>query len=877
LNAAQTQEPGRALPDGDLTMLFTDIEGSTQLLHELGDLYGDVLAEHHRVLREVWPAHGGMEIHADGDAFLVAFREARAAVRAASAAQSALASNLWPHDGEVRVRMGLHTGNVRIRHDDFWGIDVHYAARLCSAAHGGQVLLSATTRALVGDVAAEDLGEHALKDFPAARKLYHLSLPGRTSADFAPPRTLETVRTNLPSVSTRLVGRNRELEFLRDRLESGARLVTITGVGGSGKSRLALECGAALVASFRDGVFLAGLASITGEDKVAFAIANAVGAPCDDGRGPEALLAEHLARRELLLIVDNMEHLLGTASLMPRLLEASPGLRILATSQAPLHVRGELVMPLDSLAVPLEGEHDATAMERVPAVALFVERARAADPTFELSADTAPAVAELCRRLDGLPLALELAAARVRLGGPQRLLAGLERGIDSLGSGGRDLPERQRGLRAALDWTVSLLGDEERALFAGLGAFAEAWTLDQLDWMFGAEFDVWEASAALMDFSLIRTRGDGRFTMAEAVRTYAKALLDEQGRADHCHARHAAMLTEDAEAIYNDALLDVSAQIARTLDLMREFAAALRWTAVHDPAAYRRLLAALGMSYYLSGNLSVLAEDLLALAAGDERDDDVSARVCMSESLVYAAKGDNRSSVLAARRSVERCRQLGDHSGEALALIREAHMLTFLAPDDVARGRELLDAALALPPVQADRRLQEYVQGEIAINLYAAGALDDAEPILREIVADPGRTDWASDAASSYLGDCEMRRGRYAEALPHYVDALRRLRGTQLHNALIQCDSVSIALAGLGRDAEAIELRAATQAVGDRDGTVGLPEPDELIPDGPELLAASRARLRDAAAAEAERRGRARDLDDLVSWVASLAAPVAVG
>jgi tetratricopeptide (TPR) repeat protein len=364
--------------------------------------------------------------------------------------------------------------------------------------------------------------------------------------------------------------------------------------------------------------------------------------------------------------------------------------------------------------------------------------------------------------------------------------------------------------------------------------------------------------------------------MAEAVRTYARALLDEQGRTDHCCMRHAAMLIEEAEAIYNDALLDVGAQIARTLDLMREFSAALRWTAASDPAAYRRLLAALGMSYYLSGHLSVLAEDLLALAAADDQDDDVAARICMSESLIRAAKGQNRSSVLAAGRSVERCRKLGDQRGEALALIREGHMTSFLEPDDVARGRELLDAALALPPVQADRRLQEFIQGEIAINLFAAGALDDAEPILRAIVADPGRTDWASDAASSYLGDCEMRRGRYADALPHYVEALGRLRGTQLHNALIQCDAVSIALAGLRRDAEAIELRAATQAVSERDETVGLPDPAELIPEGPELLEASRARLGDRAVEAAERRGRARDLDDLVSWVSALAAPVAV-
>src|SRR3954452_1409273 len=258
----------RQLPAGTVTLLFTDIEGSTRLLHEIGELYGEVLAEHHRLLREVWAARGGVEVDTEGDAFFVAFPEARSALSAASAAQEALAAHAWPHGGPVRVRMGVHTGAPQIRDGTYWGVDVHYAARLCSAAHGGQVLVSASTRALADDVAAEDLGEHAVKDFPAARKLYHLTVAGRTSADFPPPRTLDTVRTNLPSVATPLVGRDRELATLRECLTGDLRLLTLTGVGGSGKTRLALASGAELLGRFADGVFFVSLASLRAEEEV---------------------------------------------------------------------------------------------------------------------------------------------------------------------------------------------------------------------------------------------------------------------------------------------------------------------------------------------------------------------------------------------------------------------------------------------------------------------------------------------------------------------------------------------------------------------------------------------------------------------------------
>src|SRR4051812_21710844 len=306
----ESAPPRRSLPEGDLTMLFTDIEGSTRLLHEIGDLYGEVLSDHHAVLRSVWAHNDGLEVHADGDAFLVVFSTARSAIKAAGAAQDALASHAWPHGRDLRVRMGIHTGEVRVRHDDYWGMDVHYAARLCSAAHGGQVLLSATTRALAGDAIAEDLGDHALKDFPTPRRIYHLSLPGRPSSAFPPPRTLTVVRSNLPSVPTAILGRDSEIDAVRTQFKEGRRLVTITGVGGSGKTRLALACGESLLPSFDDGVFLVNLASVADAQGVLPAIADALGVSTKDERAAFDVVSEHLHRRELLLILDNFEHLL---------------------------------------------------------------------------------------------------------------------------------------------------------------------------------------------------------------------------------------------------------------------------------------------------------------------------------------------------------------------------------------------------------------------------------------------------------------------------------------------------------------------------------------------------------------------------------------
>lgn len=837
-------------------MLFTDIEGSTKLLHEIGDLYGEVLSEHHAVLRRVWAEHAGLEVHADGDAFLVVFSTARSAIQAAGAAQAALASHPWPHGRDVRVRMGIHTGELRVRHDDYWGMDVHYAARLCSAAHGGQVLVSATTRALAGDVIAEDLGDHALKDFPAPRRIYHLSLPGRPSSAFPPPRTLSVVHSNLPSMPTAIVGREAELDAIRALFESGRRLVTITGVGGSGKTRLALACGETLLPSFDSGVFIVTLASVAEASGVVPAIAEALGVGAKDDRATFDVVSEHLRDRELLLLLDNMEHLLPAAREISDLIGAAPGLRVLATSQAPLHVQGESVLPLESL------EPDA-------AVAVLVQRTRELKPSFEVTPENAAAVERLCERLDCLPLALELAAARLQLAEPKQLLRAIERGMDALGTGRRDLPERQRGLRAALDWTVSLLDEDERELFRALGVFAEAWTIEQLERMFGDTLDIWEGSAALMDLSLIRTRGDGRFTMAEAVRSYARELLETGDRADDVRERHAAMLTEEAEEIHDEFMLDAAAQRARTLDRLREFEAARAWTARNSPVLHRRLVGALGFPYHYSRDLSALAEDIIALAARVDEQDEASARLLFSHGVLVGIGTDHQLAADLTLRAAECYRRIGNARGQVCALAQAAHALTFIGSDGVARGRELLRTASEVAARDPDPRLANLLESELAINLFTSDDFETAETMLREIYADSTRTDLISSYALSYLADCAIVSGRYEQALARFAAFVREIRGTDTHNVLLQCVGIVVALSGLGRDAEAVELDAAIAATMPPHSALLLDA--DLYPGGPELLERSRERLGPSAVAEAERRGAGRTVENVEAWVVSMA------
>jgi predicted ATPase/class 3 adenylate cyclase len=541
-----------AAPSGTVSFLFSDIEGSTQLLGALGpDRYADVHADHHRLLRQMWERHSGYEVDSEGDAFFVAFGRASEAIKAAADAQRALAEHEWPDGRDVRVRIGVHSGEAIAIDGKYVGVAVHRGARICSAASGGQVLISHTTRALVGDEAIEglgflDIGEHRLKDLTLGQRLYQLTGDGLMH-DFPPPRTLENRPTNLPIQPTPFLGRARELGEIGELLRGpDVRLVTLTGPGGSGKTRLALQVAAEVVDHFKHGVFLVTLAPVSDPELVLSTITQTLGLREQPGQTLQESLASGLRERELLLLLDNFEQVEPAAPTLGALLGAVPKLRLLVTSRAPLHLAAEREYPVS----PLEEQQ---------AVELFTERARAVDPAFTLDGDR-PVVAEICRRLDLLPLAVELAAARVKFLPPAALLRRLDERLKLLTGGARDHDERQRTLRGAIDWSYNLLTDEERVLFRRLSVFAGGWTLESAETVCARDgaLEVIDVLASLLDKSLIRqteARGEPRFSMLATIREYAHECLQTADDADKLHREHAqhfAAVAEEARTAWRD-------------------------------------------------------------------------------------------------------------------------------------------------------------------------------------------------------------------------------------------------------------------------------------------------------------------------------------
>ena len=539
----------RQLPAGTVTLLFTDIEGSTRLLQELGrERYVRALAEHRRLLRDTFAAYGGVEVEMQGDSFHFAFASAREGVAAAAAAQQALAGHAWEVE-PVRVRMGLHTGEPIQADGLYAGLDVHRAARVMSAGHGGQVIVSARTADLVeGElplgVALRDLGEHRLKDLSLPQRLYDLVIH-RLPFEFPPPKTLENRPTNLPVQSTPLIGRERELGELGELL--GRRevcLVTLTGPGGTGKTRLA-QAASELVEQFRGGVFFVGLAPLGQAQLVLPTVAQTLGVREVPGQGLLETLASFLRKRKLLLLLDNFEHLTDAAPDVADLLASSPGLKVLVTSRTPLRLSGEHEFSVPPLALPeTRASWQPEALSQYAAVRLFTERARSVKTGFAVTSANASAVAEICRRLDGLPLALELAAARLRILSPQGLLARLDERLTLLTGGARDLDERQQTLRAAIDWSYRLLSAHEQSLFARLAVFSGSFTLEAAEAVCGegGDSDVVEALAQLVEQSLLRQQdgrdGEPRFSMLETIHEYACERLLARRDGDAVKGRH---------------------------------------------------------------------------------------------------------------------------------------------------------------------------------------------------------------------------------------------------------------------------------------------------------------------------------------------------
>jgi predicted ATPase/class 3 adenylate cyclase len=534
------------LPAGTITMLFSDIEGSTALLGRLGDRYGEALSAHRVLMRAAFEAWRGREISTEGDSFFVVFESAGDAVACALAAQRALAGYDWPGGDAVRVRIGLHTGEPTPHEDNYIGMDVHRAARIAATAHGGQVVLSepALTRAepLPDGASARDLGFHRLKDIAAPERIYQLAAPG-LKADFPPLKSLGT-QASLPVPATPLVGRDEDLERLGAVLTSpDVRLVTLTGPGGVGKTRLSLAAAAALDHAFPSGVFFVALAAVRDADVMWKTLAGDLDT---DGDGPAAVL-DYLRGRRMLLVLDNLEQLAGAAEVVAALLAAAPGLVVLATSRGPLYVQGEQEFPVPPL--PVAGDTDPDAVAASAAVRLFAQQASLARPGFAVTKDNAADVAAICRRLDGLPLAIELAAARVRLLAPRVLLGRLkDRLALSTPEAGR--PLRQQTLRNIVAWSYDLLTPGTASVFRQLSVFAAGCDLDALTAVAQTD-DPLELVAELQGVSLITvtegTDGEPRLGLLETIREYALERLEADDDPDGARHRHAEYYTEMAE------------------------------------------------------------------------------------------------------------------------------------------------------------------------------------------------------------------------------------------------------------------------------------------------------------------------------------------
>jgi predicted ATPase/class 3 adenylate cyclase/DNA-binding XRE family transcriptional regulator len=546
---------GQPAGAGTLTFLFTDIEGSTALLRRVGEgVYARLLADHHALIRSVLAAHGGRELNTAGDGFFAAFASPRACVAAVVAMQQVLEGHAWPAGERVRVRMGVHTGEASDTAVGPVGLDVHRAARVAAVGHGGQVLVSETAAALVRDAlppgaALIDLGVHQLKDLGRPELIFQLSAPG-LQAGFAPLRSLgnPALQNNLPAQLAAFIGRDREVAEVRALVES-ARLVTLTGAGGAGKTRLGLQVAAELLDGSGDGVWLAELAAVTKDDAVAGAIAGALRIPAQPGRPALEVLADALGPQDILVVLDNCEHLVGAcAKTAEAILQRCPKVHLIATSREPLGIGGETIYRVPPLSLPGPGDSDPAAAASCDAVALFAARARAQGASLALDADTIALVVSVCRRLDGMPLAIELAAARLRSMSLAELAGRLDQRFRLLTGGSRTAVERQQTLRAAVGWSYSLLANPEQVVLGRLSVFAAGFDLAAAEAV-GAcgVIDVLEVAGllgSLVDKSLVVAEPAGttlRYRLLETIRLFAAEKLADAGpeeaaaaRAAHC-------------------------------------------------------------------------------------------------------------------------------------------------------------------------------------------------------------------------------------------------------------------------------------------------------------------------------------------------------
>ncbi|MCC6792568.1 MAG: tetratricopeptide repeat protein [Thermomicrobiales bacterium] len=886
-------------PSGLLTFLFTDVEGSTRLWETHPEAMAAAIARHDALLRAVIEERNGYVFKTIGDAFCAAFARPRDALDAALAMQRGLAAQSWGEVGAIRVRAALHSGLSQERDADYFGPTVNRVARLLAVGHGGQVLLSQAAvdelgDALDGDATLRDLGDRRLKDLTEPERIYQLVAEGLEET-FPPLKSLDARPNNLPLQPTPLLGRDAELTTIKARLrQRGHRVLTLTGPGGTGKTRLALQAAADLLDDFAHGVWFIDLSPVTDPALVAAEIARALEVREEGDQPLDALLRDHLKERELLLVLDNFEQVLPAAKLVSALVAASPALRVLITSRRPARIAAEQELPIEPLPVPDPKRlPDLAHLAAYPAIELFVERARAVQPSFALIAANAATVAGICAKLDGLPLAIELAAARVRLLPPAALLSRLESRLKVLTGGARDRPERQQTLRAAIAWSYDLLTEDEQALFARIAVFADGSTFEAIEAICNpnGEVDVFEGIASLVEHNLIRQEaaadGEPRFRMLATIREFAQEQLAERqdldvvafasglplpggggaiegSEGDSVRRAHAAYYQNYAEEALAEP--DEAVWLDRVEMEHGNLRAALAWLLETTGAEERalRLAGALSGFWYVRGYLTEGRSWLeRALAVGHDAPPEVRAKALDGAGALADVQGDTERSDALIAEALELYRSVDDQRGVAIAL--DGLGLLATKRGDYDRAASLHEEALAIHRASGERR----GMATSINNLGSIACLQDdptrGTALFEEALAlCRGLGDrWIMAVSLGNLGMSTRDQGDHERSFGLYREALAAWQELEDMVGVADC------LAGIGRIAgergqpeRAARLFSAAEALCRTDGGAFAPI-DQAQYD--RAVAATRARLGDAAFASAWEAGAAFSLDDAIA------------